>query len=62
MNAREPAEPPQRHLSLDIHVGTHPLTGVLYADEVAYPFEGWLALASALGRLVEGDADLPPAV
>ena len=43
----------QRRLTLDIDVGAEPLRGVLHDGGSSQPFEGWLALVSALARLVD---------
>ena len=47
----------QRRLTLDIDVGAEPLKGVLHAGGSSQPFEGWLALVSALASLVDSEAE-----
>ena len=57
MNGLQSQEPLQRRMTLDIELGADPLRGVLHADGVSQPFEGWLALVTALGRLVDSRPD-----
>ena len=51
---------PTRRLTIDFEVGVEPLTGTLRADEATYPFAGWLALASALGKATRWDREPAP--
>jgi hypothetical protein len=41
---------PTLRLTIDLKVGVEPVSGVLHVDGVEHPFEGWMELASALGK------------
>jgi hypothetical protein len=53
MQTQDPQAPRHRRLTLDLDIGSDPLTGVLHDGERQTAFTGWLALASALLRAGE---------
>jgi hypothetical protein len=45
---------------LEFEQGSDPPRGQVLAGQAAYPFAGWLGLATALEHAIEGSTSTPP--
>jgi hypothetical protein len=47
-------------VTLEIEVGADPPRGLVLAGQAAYPFAGWLGLATALEHAIAASTSTPP--
>ena len=53
-------QPPTERVTLEFEPGSDPLCGRLLTGQAAYPFVGWLGLATALEHVIGADAPTGP--
>ena len=53
-------QPPTVRVTLEFELGSDPLCGRLLTGQAAYPFAGWLGLATALEHVIGADAPSQP--
>jgi len=52
--------PQLRRITVEIEPGSEPPRGRLLAHDAIHPFAGWLGLAAALSRAIDGEHDPQP--
>ena len=53
-------QPPTVRVTLEFETGADPPCGRLLTGQAAYPFAGWLGLATALEHVIGADAPSQP--